>query len=31
MPLGSTAAHDPMLITHEVWARWKPLGAMNVD
>jgi IS605 OrfB family transposase len=29
VPLGSTAAHDPILITHEVWARWKSLDAMN--
>jgi IS605 OrfB family transposase len=29
VPLGSTAAHDPMLIAREVWARWKSLDAMN--
>jgi transposase len=29
VPLGSTAAHDPILITHEVWARWKSLDVMN--
>jgi IS605 OrfB family transposase len=29
VPLGSTAAHDPMLIAHEVWARWRPLDATN--
>ena len=29
VPLGSTAAHDPMLIAREAWARWKSLDAMN--
>jgi IS605 OrfB family transposase len=29
VPLGSTATHDPILITHEVWARWKSLDVMN--
>jgi IS605 OrfB family transposase len=29
VPLGSTAAHDPILIAREVWARRKPLDAMN--
>jgi len=25
VPLGSTAAHDPTLISYDVWARWKTL------
>ena len=29
VPLGSTATHDPTLITHEVWARWKSLDTVN--
>jgi transposase len=29
VPLGSTAAHDPMLIAREAWARWKSLDAIN--
>jgi IS605 OrfB family transposase len=29
VPLGSTAAHDPTLIAHGVWARWRSLDATN--
>jgi len=29
MPLGSTAAHDPIEIPKSLWARWKSLDAMN--
>jgi len=29
VPLGSTATHDPTLIAHEAWARWKSLDATN--
>jgi transposase len=26
VPLGSTAAHDPTVVTRALWARWKSLG-----
>ena len=29
VPLGSTAAHDPIPMAREVWARWKSLGAAS--
>jgi len=29
MPLGSTATHDPTVVTKALWARWKPLDAIN--
>jgi IS605 OrfB family transposase len=29
VPLGSTAAHDPIGIPKSLWARWKSLDAMN--
>jgi len=29
VPLGSTATHDPIVVTRALWARWKPLGATN--
>jgi IS605 OrfB family transposase len=29
MPLGSTATHDPTVVTKTQWARWKPLDAIN--
>jgi len=29
VPFGSTAAHDPIVVTRALWARWKPLGAAN--
>lgn len=31
VPLGSTATHEPTVITRDLWARWKPLDAtMNL-
>jgi IS605 OrfB family transposase len=29
IPLGSTAAHDPTVVTKTLWARWKSLDATN--
>jgi transposase len=29
VPLGSTATHDPTEMPRSLWARWKPLDAMN--
>jgi len=29
VPLGSTAAHDPTVVTRALWARWKSLDVMN--
>jgi putative transposase len=29
IPLGSTAAHDPTVVTRALWARWKSLDATN--
>ncbi len=29
VPLGSTATHDPTVVTRTLWARWKSLDATN--
>ena len=29
VPSGSTATHEPTVVTRALWARWKSLGAMN--
>jgi IS605 OrfB family transposase len=29
VPLGSTATHDPTVVTRTLWARWKSLDAIN--